>query len=105
MNLGGQIGAKGKMRRIGRFVNIEQDILKFEQGEKYSHYVNFFLFLRGIVEASTGIVGLDFVSPSNNCLGFNDSSCKAQGNHQLYIIVTPAPTWYNARGLIGWLQH
>ena len=44
MNLGGQIGAKGKMRRIGRFVNIEQDILKFEQGEKYSHYVNFFYF-------------------------------------------------------------
>ena len=41
----------------------------------------------GIVEASTGIVGLDFVSPNNTCLGFNNSTCWAQGNHQLYNTV------------------
>ena len=34
----------------------------------------------------TGIVGLDFASPNNTCLSFNNSSCWAQGNHQLYNI-------------------
>ena len=46
----------------------------------YLNYSNFPKFLL----ISSPIVWLDFVSPNNICLGFNNSSGWAQGNHQLH---------------------
>ena len=45
-------------------------------------------------KALTGIVRLDFVSPNIICHGFNNSSCWAQSNNQLYIVLTYAKSLY-----------
>ena len=34
----------------------------------------------------TGRRSRNKVEPNNTCLGFNNFSCWAQGNHQLYIV-------------------